>query len=69
MSVLFLSPEELEELTGYKTSSKQSAWLTERGYLHEIGADRRPKVLRAHILAKLGGKVEEPRPEPQLRLP
>ena len=43
MSALFLNPEEIEELTGYKVPAKQSAWLTERGYLHEIGADRRPK--------------------------
>ncbi|MCP4285368.1 MAG: DUF4224 domain-containing protein [Gammaproteobacteria bacterium] len=68
MSALFLSPKEVEELTGYTTPSKQSEWLLESKYLHEVGADGKPKVLRAHLMARLGGMVEPVAREPRLRL-
>jgi hypothetical protein len=53
---MFLTKQELEELTGYKYSSKQANWLRMRGYKHEIGRNGSPKVLRAHIEEVLGLK-------------
>jgi hypothetical protein len=64
---LFLSPAELQELTGYKLGAKQITWLREHRWLHEIGGDGRPKVLRAHVLERLSGKSER-KDEPRLRL-
>jgi hypothetical protein len=45
----FLTPEEVQELTGYKLNSAQRRWLTDRGWKHAISADGRPKVLRAEM--------------------
>ncbi len=67
MTALFLSADEVSDLTGYKLPAKQAEWLAERRYLHELDANGRPKVLRSHLLARLGG-TDLSEPEPQLRL-
>ena len=66
---LFLTPGEIKELTGYKLGAKQAKWLREHRWAYEVGADGRPKVLRAHLMQRMGGKVERPDDEPRLRLP
>ena len=67
--MLFLNHDEIEELTGYKKPSAQIRWLREHGYLFEVDARGRPRVLTSHVMRKLGGEVQsEPNP-PQLRLP
>ena len=44
---LFLSRDELIELSGYRQSAAQQRWLTDRGWRFEVGGDGRPKVARA----------------------
>ena len=64
---MFLSHDELVELTERKTKATQIAWLKANGFRFVIGANGHPKVLREHVQAKLGGgfKVSAPaEPEP-----
>ena len=65
---MFLEPEEIEALTGYKTPRRQIKWLQANGYPHEIGGDKLPKVLRSLVVSRLGGVVETQTPEPKLHL-
>ena len=50
---IFLTPEELQELTGRKRASAQIRWLKERGYPVEESAAGRPVVLRAEVERRL----------------
>ncbi|MCP1675496.1 hypothetical protein J2T57_002646 [Natronocella acetinitrilica] len=66
---MFLTDDELEELTGYKSPPKQREWLLSRRYAFEVNARNRPKVLRSVVEHRLGGdNIDRPR-EPRLRLP
>ena len=65
---MFLTPEELQDLTGYKIKPKQIAWLRANAYPFEIAGDGRARVLKAVVLAKLGGMAQQSQ-GPQLRLP
>jgi len=65
---MFLTTDELEDLTGYKRRSSQREWLRARAYPFELDAWGRPKVLRSHVEQRLGGTIDRPR-EPRLRLP
>ena len=65
---MFLTPEELQGLTAYKTKAKQIAWLRANGYPFEIAGDGRPRVLTAAVLAKLGGLAQQSQ-GPKLRFP
>ena len=66
---LFLTPEELEDFTGYARQADQVRWLQDRRYLYELNAKGLPKVLRAHVVARLGGTLPPTdRTEPQLHL-
>ena len=57
MGNMFLTPEDLYELTDLKRSAEQLCWLRERGYAHDIGVSGKPKVLRAEVERHLiGGK-------------
>lgn len=56
-STLFLSDDELQDLTGYKMPGKQIEWLDARGYPHEVNAAGHPRVLRAVVIERMGGKV------------
>ncbi len=60
---LFLTPEELRELTGRAWRKDQIAWLKAKGYKHEINALGRIVVARAHVEGKLGAGTP-PAPEP-----
>lgn len=66
---MFLTDEELEELTTYRTRPKQIAWLKTNGYPFEIGGNGRARVLKAMVLAKLGAPVQPPETRPQVRIP
>ena len=55
---MFLSREELAEFTGFKNRPGQLRWLSNRGYKYELDRTGRPKVLRAAIVAALGGPAE-----------
>jgi hypothetical protein len=63
---MFLTPEELEALTGYGQKAKQAAWLRDRRYPFELGADGRPRVLRSYVEKRLGDSTQSKR-EPALR--
>ena len=60
---MFLTQEELEELTGRVRKSAQVEALRTMGIMHTIRPDGRPLVLRSHIEAMMGGasdKKEKP---------
>lgn len=45
---MYLSPLDLETLTGYKRHADQRRWLEARGWKFEIARNGRPVVLRAY---------------------
>ena len=53
---MFLSPRELQELTGYQKPALQRRWLVEHGYRFDVRADGRAVVLTAAIEQKLAGR-------------
>ena len=46
---MFLSKEELEQLTGYKKPTLQLRWLVDNNYRFDVRADGRPAVLREQV--------------------
>lgn len=46
---MFLTPDELRDLTGYRMPSAQIRWLTRNGIRHWIAATGRPVVPRSAI--------------------
>ncbi|MBU2720393.1 DUF4224 domain-containing protein [Acidithiobacillus ferridurans] len=66
-ALMFLTKDQLHELTGYQNRPQQITWLRSNGYPFEIGADGRPRVLTATVLAKLGAPA--PQSRPQVRIP
>lgn len=55
MANLFLTSEELAELTGYIRPFDQCRWLDTEGWAFVQNAARRPIVSRAYAEARLGG--------------
>lgn len=53
ISLLFLSTEELKELTDLKIPKAQMRWLSKHSYPFEISATGKPKVLRSLVLERL----------------
>lgn len=53
--MLFLTQNELIELTERKLKRGQIAWLEANGYHYAVGANGHPRVLREHVQAKLCG--------------
>ncbi|MCQ4295363.1 DUF4224 domain-containing protein [Pseudomonas stutzeri] len=64
---MFLTSEELEQLTGYQKVSAQARWLTREHLPFVRGGDGKLKVLRQVIEQRLGLKPQ-PKREPQMRL-
>ncbi len=64
---MFLTRDELKELTGAKRPSSICPWLDREGIRYAIGVDGWPRVLRSVILVRLdpAAKVHN---EPRLRL-
>lgn len=58
-SPLFLSCEEVETLTGFKTPARQSDWLKTKGWRFEINGNRRPIVARKYAEKMLGCGIPE----------
>lgn len=54
---LFLTADEVAELTGYKRPYDQRRWLGARGWPHELDANCRPKVSRAYAERRLAGEA------------
>lgn len=55
MESLFLSKDEVAELTGYKLPAHQGRWLKEHGWVFERNATNRPIVGRDYARSRLGG--------------
>ena len=54
---MFLTANDLADLTGYVVSAYQCRWLDRHGYPFETAATGRPKVLRAYVEKRLGMSV------------
>ena len=68
---MFLSADELRELTGYQRASAQCRWLTSRGWKFVISGLQKPVVLRRHAEELLSVDLPVQTSivrEPQLRL-
>ncbi|MFZ6760841.1 DUF4224 domain-containing protein [Undibacterium sp. Ji50W] len=52
---MFLTDEELRELTGYTYRSRQILWLKKNNWKFEVSAQLRPKVARSYFEIRLGG--------------
>lgn len=62
---IFLSPEETEMLTGFKSATRQVVWLRTKGWRFEINGNRRPIIARKYVEKMLGcGTPEEARYKP-----
>ena len=64
---MFLSADQLQQLTGYRKPTLQRRWLLDNGYHFDVRADGRPVVLVAQVTARqlkdlrgLPGVSEEP---------
>jgi hypothetical protein len=54
---LTLTPEQLQELTGYKRGAEQARWLKENGFKFRLDRLGKPRVDRAHYETKMGSKL------------
>ena len=53
LSTLFLTQDELKELTDLKIPSAQRRWLTKHSYPFEVSASGKLKVLRSIVFQRL----------------
>lgn len=67
MTDLFLTPEELHELTGYRRPAEQRAFLKRKGWRFEVNAAGKPRVARAHLERRLVGEARTEEPGPAAR--
>jgi hypothetical protein len=51
---IFLTSEEIYDLTGYKSRSSQEKWFCKRGWRYEVSALGKIKVLRKYAEMQLG---------------
>lgn len=65
---LFLTKQELAELSDKRKADAQIRWLQNRKIPFEVSGAGQPKVLRAVVIARLGGSPHTLPPEPKLRL-
>ena len=63
---MFLTPSDLIELTGRTRASAQVRWLAAQGLRFVLGADGRPRVLRAEVEGRMLSK--RPAREPRVRV-
>lgn len=49
---MFLTADQLGELTGYRKPALQRRWLVQNGYRFDVRADGRPAVLVAQVEAR-----------------
>jgi hypothetical protein len=54
---MFLTAEELRELTGYIYHSRQIDWLRRHNWKFEVTAQMRPKVARTFFESRLGASI------------
>lgn len=61
---LFLTRDELHELTGLQQAAAQRRWLETHGWRYEIAANGRPKVARLYFerkMAEIAVPPDQPR--------
>ena len=56
---LFLTADEVNALTGFKTPARQVDWLRTKGWRFEINGNRRPIVARKYVEKMLGCGIPE----------
>jgi len=67
---VFLTSDELKELTGFERASAQMRWLRQHCFPFEVGGDNVPKVLRSYVVSRFGGGAREvSNQRPRIRLP
>lgn len=67
--MMFLTPADLQALTGYRRAHEQIKWLRARHWVYELGGDGRPRLLWAYVNRMMGGvDSTPPTREPKLRL-
>ncbi|MBV4452718.1 MULTISPECIES: DUF4224 domain-containing protein [Pseudomonas] len=64
---MFLTKDEVTELTGYQKPSAQIRWLQAQQFGFVVGGDGVPKVLRQVVLSRLGDQTAQKK-SPELRL-
>lgn len=64
---MFLTKDEVAELTGYQKPSAQIRWLEAQQFGFVVGGDGVPKVLRQVVISRLGGPTAQKK-SPELRL-
>lgn len=60
---MFMTPDEVADMTGYLRPRDQMRWLETERFGYVIGADGKPKVLRQVVIARLGGAAEKKGPQ------
>lgn len=58
---LFLTRDDLRDLSGYKRRADIIRWLRLRGYAFELDKDDWPKVLKIHVEARLQARLGGPK--------
>lgn len=53
-TIMFLTEDQLSELTGFIRPSKQIEWLQREGFEFRVAADGHPRVLRDHVFRLMG---------------
>jgi hypothetical protein len=56
---VFLTPSEIQTLTGKKRPSAQIRWLREKGYAHTVNGAGDPVVAVAEVSRKLVGGAQQ----------
>lgn len=56
---IFLTSDEVETLTGFKSPARQVAWLRVKGWRFEINGNRKPIVARKYAEKMLGCGIPE----------
>lgn len=54
---MFLTADQIADLTGYQRHADQRKWLTARGWVFEVASTGRPIVSAAYAEQRLGGAV------------
>ena len=67
MTDLFLNPDELIELTGYKRGAEQCRWLKKKAWRFEPTASGAPRVARAYFERRMVGEAATADPAPPAR--
>ena len=65
LGLLFLSSDELRDLTDLKIAKAQMKWLDKNNYPYEVSASGKPKVLRSFLFDRFQkNKPHSPTTEP-----